>query len=116
MRSTAAPLLFSLAVLTLAAAVPAPVAAASRCDRACLYGVLDAYLNALKAKDPALAPWAAKAVTSENNVVLAAGDGLWGTVTGLAIMTCASPMRPPARLAITASSRRPTRLRPWPCG
>jgi hypothetical protein len=84
MRSTGAPLLLSLVVLTLAAAaVPAPVAAASRCDRACLYGVLDAYLNALKAKDPALAPWAAKAVTSENNVVLAAGDGLWGTVTGL---------------------------------
>jgi hypothetical protein len=83
MRSTGAPLLLSLAVLTLAAAVPAPVVAASRCDRACLYGVLDAYLNALKAKDPTLAPWAAKAVTSENNVVLAAGDGLWGTVTGL---------------------------------
>ena len=83
MRSTGAPLLLSLAVFTLAAAVPAPVAAASRCDRACLYGVLDAYLGALKAKDPALAPWAEKTVTSENNVVLAAGDGLWGTVTGL---------------------------------
>ena len=83
MRSTGAPLLLSLAVLTLAAAVPVPVAAASRCDRACLYGVLNAYLGALKAKDPALAPWATKAVTSENNVVLTAGDGLWGTVTGL---------------------------------
>ena len=45
--------------------------------------MLDAYLVALKAKDPALAPWAAKAVTSENNVVLAVGDGMWGTVTGL---------------------------------
>jgi hypothetical protein len=81
MRSNGVPLLLSLAVLTLTVAVP--TTAASRCDRACLYGVLDAYLVALKAKDPALAPWAAKAITSENNVALAVGDGMWGTVTGL---------------------------------
>ena len=60
-----------------------PAVAAGDCDRACLDGVLDAYLGALKARDPARAPFARNAVTSENNVVLEAGDGLWGTITAL---------------------------------
>lgn len=78
-----AAILSSLVLAVLAAGVGAPAAAASGCDRACLYGVLDAYLGALKARDPARAPFARRAVTSENNVVLEAGDGLWGTITGL---------------------------------
>ena len=52
------------------------------CDRACLYGVLDAYLAALRAKDPGQAPWAARVRNTENNVELRIGDGLWGTITG----------------------------------
>ncbi|MCC7463104.1 MAG: hypothetical protein IT480_11660 [Gammaproteobacteria bacterium] len=59
------------------------MAAAGDCDRACLYDVLDRYLTALKARDPARAPLARDVVTSENNVVLEAGDGLWGTITAL---------------------------------
>lgn len=56
---------------------------AQLCDRACLYGHLDRYLEALKNKDPQRLPWATAAKTSENNVVLMIGDGLWATITGL---------------------------------
>ncbi len=74
------PLLMLLAALALAA--PAR-AAAPPCDRACLYKVLDAYLAALKDKDPSKAPFAPHARTTENNVVLEPGDGLWGTISAL---------------------------------
>jgi len=46
-----------------------------------LYGVLDAYLAALAARDPSLAPIAPDAFNTENNVALAVGDGLWNTIT-----------------------------------
>ena len=59
------------------------LAAPPRCDRACLYRVLDRYLEALKAHDPAKAPFAKGARTSENNVLLAPGDGMWATLSGL---------------------------------
>jgi hypothetical protein len=53
------------------------------CDRRCLYGVLDQYLAALKAKDPSRLPLAKGGRYSENNVVIPIGDGVWGTITGL---------------------------------
>jgi hypothetical protein len=53
------------------------------CDRACLYGFMDQYLDALVRKSPAKLPWAPGARFTENNVELSIGDGLWGTVTGL---------------------------------
>jgi hypothetical protein len=53
------------------------------CDRACLYGVLDQYLSALRARDATKAPWAARVVNTENNVELMPGDGLWGTLSSL---------------------------------
>jgi hypothetical protein len=59
--------------------LPAPVT----CDRACLYGLLDNYLTALKARNPASVRWAARAKVTENNVQLRIGDGLWGTISGL---------------------------------
>ena len=46
-----------------------------------LYGVLDAYLAALAARDPSLAPIAPDVFNTENNVILAVGDGLWNTIT-----------------------------------
>jgi hypothetical protein len=46
-----------------------------------LYAVLDAYLSALVAHDPAAAPIATQAFNTENNVELAVGDGLWNTIT-----------------------------------
>ncbi|HXX19515.1 MAG TPA: hypothetical protein VEJ46_08940 [Candidatus Acidoferrum sp.] len=53
------------------------------CDRQCLYGFLDQYLNALKAKDPSRLPLARNFRYSENNVAMKFPDGVWGTVTGM---------------------------------
>src|SRR5690606_24374842 len=44
---------------------------------------VDQYLAALVAHDATQAPWAATVKFSENNVPLAVGDGIWGTITGL---------------------------------
>ena len=73
------PLLILLAALAFAA----PAHAAEPCNRACLYKVLDAYLAALKARDASKAPLAAHARNSENNVMLAPGDGMWATLAEL---------------------------------
>lgn len=75
-----------LASLAIAAdiAVPASSVPLDRsCDRACLYGVLDGYLAALRRKDPWQAKWATDAVATENNVVMPIGEGHWGTLTKL---------------------------------
>jgi len=50
-------------------------------SRAELYAILDAYLAALAARDPALAPLADDVFNTENNVRIAVGDGLWNTIT-----------------------------------
>jgi len=50
------------------------------CDRACLSGLLDAYLAALKAHDPSRLPLAEGVRFTENGVPLALGDGAWRTV------------------------------------
>jgi hypothetical protein len=52
-------------------------------NRTELYGVLDAYLAALTARNAARVDWAAGARTSENNVMLPIGEGLWGTITAI---------------------------------
>ncbi|SFG44498.1 hypothetical protein SAMN05518801_12716 [Novosphingobium sp. CF614] len=52
-------------------------------DRSALYGVLDGYLAALGARDPGGVDWAPAARVSENNVMLAIGDGMWGTIARL---------------------------------
>jgi hypothetical protein len=62
---------------------PSAPAASAACDRQCLYGVLDTYLAALKARDAHKVQWAQQARNTENNVELAPGDGLWGTITAL---------------------------------
>src|ERR1700678_3865826 len=55
----------------------------SSCDRACLYGFLDKYLDGLKAKDPSSVPFARNIKYSENNVMMKVGDGVWATITRL---------------------------------
>ncbi len=52
-------------------------------ERPELYDVLDRYLAALKAKKPERAPWADVVRSSQNNVAMEIGDGLWGTIGGL---------------------------------
>jgi hypothetical protein len=53
------------------------------CDRLCLYGFLDRYLEALQHDDAGRLPWAPSARYTENNVELPIGDGMWGTTTKL---------------------------------
>ena len=50
---------------------------APSCDRACLSGVVDTYLAALVAHDPAKAPMTRGARYTENTGVLEIGEGLW---------------------------------------
>jgi len=49
-------------------------------NRAKLYALVEAYLDALVAKDPSRLAWADAVIFTENNVQLRIGDGLWGTV------------------------------------
>jgi len=50
-------------------------------NRDALYAVLDRYLAALEARDPAGLDWADNPFNTENNVALEPGDGLWNTIT-----------------------------------
>jgi len=52
------------------------------CDRDCLFGLVDNYLEGLRAGDPGRVKWAPEVRFTENNVPLRVGDGLWGTITG----------------------------------
>jgi len=65
---------FGLAVTT--------ITAQGRCDRACLIGISDTYIDALVAKDPKKAPLAANVKYTENGSRLMPGDGFWNSVAG----------------------------------
>ena len=54
-----------------------------RCDRACLTGILDQYLNAMGANDSKKAPLAANIKYTENAARLPLNEGLWFTAAGL---------------------------------
>jgi hypothetical protein len=60
----------------------APAQIQSRCDRACLDNLADAYVEALVARAPSRLPLARAATFTENGQRLELGDGLWHTVTG----------------------------------
>jgi hypothetical protein len=60
--------------------IPTPAPA---CDRTCLEGFVDRYLEALVAHDPFGLPLAPAVAFSENAQRLPLGDGLWNTATGL---------------------------------
>ena len=70
-----------LTAAALLAAAPSARAAES-CDRACLIGIADQYMDAMAAQKPAGLPWADKVRYSENSVPMAIGDGLWGAISG----------------------------------
>ena len=53
-----------------------------RCDRACLIGIAEQYLDALVAKDPKKAPLASNVKYTENGQRLQLGDGFWNSVAG----------------------------------
>jgi hypothetical protein len=70
--------LFALALL----GAQGNVRAAETCDRACLEGLVDQYLDAMLAHDPHKAPFAADVKFTENGQKLELGDGLWRTFAG----------------------------------
>jgi hypothetical protein len=58
------------------------VAASSTCDRACLEGLVNQYLEAMLARNPFSLPLAQKVRFTENEQVLKLGEGLWLTASG----------------------------------
>ena len=58
-----------------------PQSANPKCDRACLEGLADRYLDAVVAHDPSKAPIAKNAKFTENGQKLELGDGLWNTMS-----------------------------------
>src|ERR1700683_1567275 len=62
--------------------VPA-ACAQSTCDRACLSGILDQYLNAMVANNEKAAPVAPEVKYTENAARLPLNEGLWFTAAGL---------------------------------
>jgi hypothetical protein len=67
-------------LLTLSGALLAQ--APADCNRACLEGFVNQYVDALVAHNPFGMPLARKVKFSENDVLLDLGDGVWNTITG----------------------------------
>ncbi|MBX5461424.1 MAG: hypothetical protein IRZ28_10085 [Steroidobacteraceae bacterium] len=65
-----------------ASAIPqaAPDPSAAPCDRECLIGFADRYMEALVRRDPGSLPWAPVVRFTENSVPLMIGEGLWGSI------------------------------------
>ena len=64
-------------------ALPLAAQSAASCDRACLAGVMTAYLDSLVAHDASKAPLAANARFTEDAKELRVGEGLWKTASKL---------------------------------
>jgi len=72
-----------LAVLVGHVLLDVPVASAQgKCDRTCLEGIAEQYLDALVAKDPKKLSVASNVKYTENGQRLLLGDGFWNSVTG----------------------------------
>ena len=82
-RFYTAALLASIAIgATSSIADRAANAAEPKCDRACLEGMVDRYIDALIAHDPAKIPVTANLRFVENGVQLSLGSALWKTASG----------------------------------
>ena len=55
----------------------------AQCDRTCLEGLVDQYLEAMVAHDPSRAPFAEDIIFTENTIKLPLTEGLWFTSSGL---------------------------------
>jgi hypothetical protein len=73
----------SLLLLVLAGAVLTPAIFAADCDRACLKGVLDQYLNAVIQHSPTSVQLTPGYRQTENAVVRRPGQGIWQTAKSL---------------------------------
>jgi hypothetical protein len=56
---------------------------AASCDRACLEGFVNQYLDAMVGRNPYGLPLAPKVKFTENEQVIPLGEGIWGTASGL---------------------------------
>ena len=73
----------TVATVALVASIGASTAfAQGACDRQCLIGFADQYVDALVAKDPSKLPVTANVKFTENGQRLQLGDGFWNSVTG----------------------------------
>jgi hypothetical protein len=75
------------------------------CDRACLEGFLDRYLDALVANDAIRLPLAKTARFTENGQRLELNDGLWNTATGKGSYRLAVPDVEAGQIAFIATIR-----------
>lgn len=71
--------IFGAANSTAAQASPTDIT----CDRACLKGIIDQYLDALVDHDPSRAPLAPDIPFAQDNQALPVGEALWRTASGL---------------------------------
>jgi hypothetical protein len=71
-----------VAAATLLAALPLSAQTAGPCDRACLEGVVDQFLDAFVKHDPKLAPLTRTVRYTENGQRLDLGDGSWRSMIG----------------------------------
>jgi hypothetical protein len=72
-----------MAVLALCAGAGTVRAADADCDRACLQGFVDQYLEALAHHDPSRLPVTANVRFTENGAQVPLGEALWGTFSKL---------------------------------
>lgn len=66
----------------MAQAQTASATSAAACDRACLSGLINSYVDALAAGDPSSLKLAARARFTEDSQDIKPGEGLWKSVTG----------------------------------
>jgi hypothetical protein len=71
-----------LAPLFVFTAQAQPTKSAGSCDRACLEGFVNQYLDAMVARNPYSLPLAPKVKFTENEQVIPLGEGIWGTANG----------------------------------
>ncbi|HEY4212579.1 MAG TPA: hypothetical protein VGM84_13950 [Steroidobacteraceae bacterium] len=74
-------LLLTLGSALLVGLYHAPAAAADNCDRACLTGLLNQYIDALVAHDHSKLPLTQDVKFTEDSKAIKLGEGLWQTVT-----------------------------------
>lgn len=72
-----------LVLIVAALSLRAETKIANSCDRACLEGFVNQYLDAMIARNPYALPLAPKVKFTENEQVIPLGEGIWGTASAL---------------------------------
>jgi hypothetical protein len=72
-----------LAAFLIASAAASAQSSSAPCDRACLEGFVNQYLDAMIARNPYGLPLAPKVKFTENEQAIPLGEGIWGTASAL---------------------------------